>query len=136
MPRRELTGVWWRALWILALVNGVTLAAPPHRHQHRPAQVMLGWDYAQLVPPIEGFLVLRRTDTGPWQEVGRVGATQRTFADTTAPRQTPLCYQVRAYRGAELSLPSNEVCLTIPAATPPPARILPGGRGRQRGAAP
>ena len=90
-------------------------------HQGGSAQVVLAWDYTEPSPPIEGFLVQRRTGTGPWQEVGRVGATVLTVTDATAPRDTPLCYQVLAYRGQEQSPPSNEVCLTLPTASPPRA---------------
>jgi hypothetical protein len=132
MTRRGLTGMGWQVLCVLVLVDSLALAATTHRHPRGPVRVVLEWDYVQPVPPIEGFLVQRRTDTGPWQEVGRVGVTQRTFTDATAPRQTPLCYQVRAHRGEELSLPSNEVCLTLPAAPPPSARPPPGGRGLRR----
>ena len=119
------------ALCVLILIASLASTACP-THPLGRAQVALAWDYTQPSPPIEGFLVQRRTDTGPWQEVGRVGVTQRTFTDATAPRQTPLCYQVRAHRGEELSLPSNEVCLTLPAAPPPSARPPPGGRGLRR----
>ena len=80
--------------------------------------LMLAWDYPAAAASIEGFLVQRRTNMGGWQEVGRVGATLRTAPDATAPRNTPLCYRVVAYRGQEQSPPSNDVCLTLPA-TPP-----------------
>ena len=108
-------------LCVLILMASLAFTACPTRQQGR-AQVVLAWDYTQPSPPIDGFLVQRRTDMEPWQEVGRVGATLRTMTDATAPRQTPLCYQVLAYRGQEHSPPSNEACLTIPAAPQPPAR--------------
>ena len=106
---------------VLILIASLASSACPS-HQGGSAQVVLAWEYTEPSPPIEGFLVQRRTGTGPWQEVGRVGATLRTMTDATAPRQTPLCYQVLAYRGQEHSPPSNEACLTIPAAPQPPAR--------------
>jgi hypothetical protein len=114
-------------LGVLALLASLGSAACP-LPQRGSAQVVLAWDYTPPSPPIEGFLVQRRTGTGPWQEVGRVGATLRTVTDATAPRHTSLCYQVRAYRGQEHSPPSNEVCLTIPAATQSSARPQPEGR--------
>ena len=123
---------------LLLMVNLAPAAsAPPHPpvSPQSPGQsrVVLQWDYPQPSPPIDGFLVQRRMDTGmPWQEVGRVGATTRMFTDTAAPRNTPVCYQVRAYHGQEQSSASNEVCLTIPTATPPPARPRPGGRVPRR----
>src|SRR5262245_53576544 len=110
-----------QALCVLILMASLAWPACSTQQQGR-SQVVLAWDYTQLSPPIEGFLVQRRTGTDPWQEVGRVGATLRTMTDATAPRDTPLYYQVLAYRGQEQSPPSNEVCLTIPAATQPPAR--------------
>ena len=108
---------WGRqALYVVALIASLASTACPSRYQPGPSPVVLAWDYTHPLPPIEGFLIQRRTDTGPWQEVGRVGATLRTFTDVSAPRQTPLCYQVRAYRGPEHSPPSNEVCLPLKAA--------------------
>jgi len=109
------------ALCVLILIASLASTACP-THPPGRAQVALAWDYTQPSPPIEGFLVQRRTGTDPWQEVGRVGATLHTMTDATAPRDTPLCYRVLAYRGQEQSPPSNEVCLTIPIATQPPAR--------------
>jgi hypothetical protein len=106
-----------QALCVLILMASLMPTACPTHLQGR-AQVRLAWDYPESASPIEGFLVQRRTDTGPWQEIGRVGATLRTATDATAPRNTPLCYQVLAYRGQEHSRPSNEVCLTIPAIQP------------------
>jgi len=115
-----------QALCVLALmVSLASTTCTPYPRES--SQVVLAWDYTQPSPPIEGFLVQRRTRTGPWQEVGRVGATLRMVTDVTAPRNTPLCYQILAYRGQEHSPPSNEICLTIPAATEPPARTRPEG---------
>jgi hypothetical protein len=103
------------AFSVLALV--ASLASPGCRPSSPPksTSVTLAWNYSASAPPIEGFLVYRRTGAGPWQEVGRVGATQVTFTDAIAPQQTSLCYQVRAYRGQEYSPPSNEICVTRPA---------------------
>ena len=114
-------------LCILALMASLASTACPS-HPRGSAQVVLTWDYTEPTPPIEGFLVQRRMGTGPWQEVVRVGATVLTVTDATAPRNTLLCYQVLAYRGQEQSLPSNEVCLTIPAATRSSAHTRPEGR--------
>jgi hypothetical protein len=114
-------------LCVLVLIASLASAACTSRQQES-SQVVLTWDYTQPSPPIEGFLVRRRTGTGPWQEVGRVGAPLRTMTDATAPRNTPLCYQVLAYRGQEHSPPSQEACLTIPAAPQPPARTRREGR--------
>ena len=105
---------------VLILIASLASSACPS-HQGGSAQVVLAWEYTEPSPPIEGFLVQRRTGTGPWQEVGRVGATVLTITDAAAPRSTPLCYQVLAYRGREQSSPSNEVCLTIPIASQPRA---------------
>ena len=115
MPRLRPLPMGWPTLCGLALI--ASLASAACTHQQARTQVVLTWDYTQPSPPIDGFLVQRRTGTGPWQEVGRVGATLLTATDATAPRNTPLCYQVLAYRGQEHSPPSNEVCLTISAAT-------------------
>src|SRR5215470_8463470 len=103
------------AFSVLALVASLT--SPGCRPSYPPTNtaVVLSWEYPAPASPIEGFLVYRRTGAGPWQEVGRVGATQGTFTDVTAPQQTPLCYQVRAYHGQEYSPPSNEICVTRPA---------------------
>jgi hypothetical protein len=108
----------WHTLTLGCLALMASLTSAACTRQRASAQVVLAWDYTQPSPPIEGFLVQRRIGTGSWHEVGRVGATQLTATDATAPRNTPLCYQVLAYRGQEYSPPSNEVCLTIPAATP------------------
>jgi hypothetical protein len=132
MQSSGLTWAWWQMLCVLALVGSLAPTAATQPHQRERSQVVLTWDYDQPVPPIDGFLVQRRTGTGPWQEVGRVEATLRTFTDSTAARSTLLCYQVLAYRGQEQSSASNEVCLTIPAATQPPARPQPGGRVPRR----
>ena len=107
-------------LCVLILIASLASSACPS-HQGGSAQVVLAWEYTEPSPPIEGFLVQRRTGTGPWQEVGRLEATLRTFTDSTAARNTLLCYQVLAYRGREQSSPSNEVCLTIPIASQPRA---------------
>ena len=107
-------------LCVLILIASLASSACPS-HQGGSAQVVLAWEYTEPSPPIEGFLVQRRTGTGPWQEVGRVGATVLTITDAAAPRNTPLCYQVLAYRGQEQSPPSNEVCLTLPTASQPRA---------------
>jgi len=104
-------------LYIFALIASLASPTCTSRPQQESARVVLAWDYTPPASPIDGFLVHRRMGAGPWQEVGRVGATLRMAADAMAPRNTPLCYQVRAYRGQEQSPPSNEVCLTIPAAT-------------------
>ena len=127
-----LTWASWQTLCVLALVGILVPTAATQPHQRGRSQVVLAWDYDQPAPPIDGFLVQRRTGTGPWQEVSRVEMTLRTFTDSPAARNTPLCYQVRAYRGQEQSSASNEVCLTIPAATQPPARPRPGGRVPRR----
>src|SRR5262245_37094255 len=92
----ELTWVWWQTLCVLVLVGSLVPTAATQPHQRGRSQVVLAWNYDQPAPPIDGFLVQRRTGTGPWQEVGRVEATLRTFTDSTAVRNTPLCYQVRA----------------------------------------
>ena len=115
MPRLGPPPTGWHTLCGLALI--ASLASAACTHQRTRTQVVLAWDYTQPSPPIDGFLVQRRTGTGPWQEVGRVGAMLLTITDAIAPRNTPLCYQVLAYRGQEHSPPSNEVCLTISAAT-------------------
>ena len=116
MPQLGPLPMGWPTLCGLALI--ASLASAACTHQQARTQVVLTWDYTQPSPPIDGFLVQRRTGTGPWHEVGRVGATLLTATDAAAPLNTPLCYQVLAYRGQEHSTPSNEVCLTIPAATP------------------
>ncbi len=126
------TPVCWQTLCVLALVGSLAPTAATQPHQRGRSQVVLAWEYDQPAPPIDGFLVERRTGTGPWQEVGRVGATLRTFTDSTAALNTPLCYQVHAYRGQEQSSASNEVCLTIPTATQPPTPPRPGGRVPRR----
>ena len=118
MPRLGLLPLRGYTLTLCGLALMASLASVACPHQRASAQVVLAWDYPQASPLIEGFLVQRRMGTGPWHEVGRVGATLRTATDATAPRHMPLCYQVLAYRGQEHSSPSNEVCLTIPAATP------------------
>jgi hypothetical protein len=117
MPPRELLPMGRHILWVLALISSLASAACPSP-QHARAQVVLTWDYPHPASTSDGFLIQRRTGMGPWQEVARVEATRRTMTDATAPRNTPLCYQVLAYRGQEHSAPSNEVCLTIPAAPP------------------
>jgi hypothetical protein len=117
MPPREPLPMGRHILWVLALISSLASAACPSP-QHARAQVVLTWDYPHPASTSDGFLIQRRTGMGPWQEVARVEATRRTMTDATAPRNTPLCYQVLAYRGQEHSAPSNEVCLTIPAAPP------------------
>src|SRR5262245_48604775 len=131
MQQPGLTWVWWQTLCVFALVGSLAPTSATQPHQRGRSQIVLAWDY-DPAPPIDGFLVQRRTGTGPWQEVGRLEATLRTFTDSTAARNTPLCYQVLAYRGQEQSSASNEVCLTIPADTQPPARPQPGGRVPRR----
>jgi hypothetical protein len=121
MPPPGLLRIEQLVLCVLILMASLASTACPTQQPGR-AQVVLAWDYTQPSPPIEGFLVQRRTGTDPWQKAGRVGATLLTMTDATAPRNTPLCYRVLAYRGQEHSPPSNEVCLTISAATQPPAR--------------
>ena len=111
MPRQSMKR---HAFYVLALVASLTSPGCRPSSPPKNTSVVLGWDYPAPASPIEGFLVYRRTGAGPWQEVGRVGATLVTFTDGTAPQQTPLCYQVRAYHGQEHSPPSNELCVTRP----------------------
>ena len=106
-----------QALCVLILMASLMATACP-THLHGRSQVVLAWDYPEAAAPIDGFLIQRRTDMGSWQEIGRVGATLRTVTYTAAPQNTPLCYQVLAYRRQAYSPPSNEVCLTIPTRQP------------------
>jgi hypothetical protein len=124
MPPRAPRPMGRHILWVLVLISSLASAACPS-HQHARTQVVLTWDYPHPALTSDGFLIQRRTGTGPWQDVARVAAPLRTGTDATAPRNTPLCYQVLAYRGREYSAPSNEVCLTIPAGPQPRARTSP-----------
>ena len=114
MPRLGPPPTGWHTLCGLALI--ASLASAACTHQRTRTQVVLAWDYTQPSPPIDGFLVQRRTGTDP----ARGGPRWRDAAHDNrrhCPSESPLCYQVLAYREQEHSPPSNEVCLTISAAT-------------------
>lgn len=70
----------------------------------------------------DGFIIERASAaSGPWSEVGRVGAGIRQFLDNTVPSAGGYFWRVMAFKGSSVSTPSNAAATNVPACTLPPA---------------
>lgn len=59
----------------------------------------------------DGFIIERGHEpSGPFVEVGRVGAGVQVYGDVTLSPGRTYCYQVRAFNAAGVSLPTNSAC--------------------------
>jgi glucose/arabinose dehydrogenase len=63
-----------------------------------------------------GFSIERRAGTGPWAEVGTVGANAESFTDDGLTPDSSFTYRVRAVVDAQGTVASNEAPLTTPKA--------------------
>ncbi|KAF0217901.1 MAG: fibronectin I domain-containing [Geobacteraceae bacterium] len=96
--RNEACGQWETTFTKPVCIR--TTAAPPfnlHAEAQNSFKVLLTWDYNTTA---EGFEVERRMPNGMWTQIGRTGATVKTFTDTAGiePGKS-YKYRVRAFYG-------------------------------------
>lgn len=110
---------WFNRLQVLITPDGTESLAAPTRVDAKvevPLRLKIGWNDKTKIET--GFAVERRVGaSGPWEEIGTVGADAYYFLDLDIAPLTEYTYRVSAIQGEYASDYSSEFTFTTPADT-------------------
>lgn len=110
---------WFNRLHVILTPDGTESLAAPTRVDAKvevPLRLKIGWNDNTKIET--GFAVERRVGaSGPWEEIGTVGADANYFLDLDIAPLTEYTYRVSAIQGEYASDYSSEFTFTTPADT-------------------